>query len=164
MVECGFSITQVAKLAPHLVSVKRHVEPFGSPRAEVIEQRSLGAVGADDAAQPQVVLRCGCGRQDHVGAADGGEFQKDGARCVAEIGAALPLFERLPQDISEEPHQDVRQDARLALMAAWLDRQLAFVDAEGDLGFGELDVGLPQRLGGPVADVGAQHAAAFAVA
>jgi hypothetical protein len=37
------------------------------------------------------------------------------------------------------------------------------LDAEGGLGFGELDVGPPQRLGRPVGDVGAQHVAAFAV-
>ena len=43
------------------------------------------------------------------------------------------------------------------------DRQLTLVDAEGGLGFGELDIGPPQRLGRPVGDVGAQHVAVFAV-
>jgi hypothetical protein len=38
------------------------------------------------------------------------------------------------------------------------------VDAERRFRLGELDIGPPQRVGGPVAQIGAQHVAAFAVA
>lgn len=95
---------------------------------------------------------------------NGAEFLKDGVRRVAQAGAALPLLERLPQHIGQEAHQYVREDALLALVPDRPDRQLAFVDAKGRRGLGELDVGPPQRLGRPVADIGAQHVAAFAVA
>ena len=41
-------------------------------------------------------------------------------------------------------------------------RQVALVDAEGRLGLGQLDVGLPQFLVAPVGDVAAEQVAAFA--
>src|SRR5580693_5944779 len=85
------------------------------------------------------------------------------ARTVAETGAALPLLQRLPQNVGEKAHQDVRQHAILALMPDGTDRQLALSDAKGRFRFRKLDIGPPQRLGAPVAQIGAQHVAAFAV-
>ncbi len=41
------------------------------------------------------------------------------------------------------------------------NRQIGLLDAEGGLGFGQLDVGLPQRFIGPLADVGAQDVDPF---
>ena len=38
-----------------------------------------------------------------------------------------------------------------------------FLDAKGRFRFRKLDIGPPQRLGAPVAQIGAQHIAAFAV-
>lgn len=141
-----------------------HAEPLGQSESEAIEQSGLCAIGADDASQPQFALWRGRRWQDHVGAVDGAEFLKDGARRITQTGAALPLFEGLPQNIGEETDENVRQNTRLSLMSNWADRQLTLVDAEGGLGFGKLDVGLPQRLGRPVADVRTQHVTAFAMA
>jgi hypothetical protein len=71
----------------HLASGEAYAQPFGQLYIEAIEQCRLGAIGLDDAAQPRVALWRSCGRQDHVGAADGTEFLKDDARCVAEVCA-----------------------------------------------------------------------------
>ncbi len=37
------------------------------------------------------------------------------------------------------------------------------MDAKGRFRFGKLEIGPPQRFGAPIAQIGAQHAAAFAV-
>jgi len=92
------------------------------------------------------------------------EFLKDGARRITQTGAALPLFEGLPQNIGEETNENVSQNTRLSLMPNWPDREFTLVDSEGGLGFGKLDVGPPQRLWRPVADVRTQHVTTFAMA
>ena len=143
---------------------ERHAESFGQAETEVFKQRCLSAIGANDAAQSQLAMRACCGWQDHVGAVDGAKFLEDGARTVAEAGTALPLLQRLPQHVGEKAHQDVRQHAVFALMPDGADRQLAFVDAKRGFRLGELDIGPPQRLGAPVAQIGAQQVATFAVA
>src|SRR6266478_3084781 len=159
-----FSRTWVGKLALQSASGEAPAQPLGEAQAEAFEQGGLGAIGAYDAAQAQLALRGGGGRQHDVGAVDGGEFLEDGARTVAEAGAALPLLEGLPQNVGKKADQDMGQHAILALMPDGSDRQLALGDAERCFGFAELDVGSPQRLGRPVLDVGAQHVTAFAVA
>ena len=73
-------------------------------------------------------------------------------------------LERLPQHIGEEANQDVGLHALLLLMPDGTDRQVALVDPKGRLRLGQLDVGSPERLGRPIADVGAQHVAALGVA
>jgi uncharacterized DUF497 family protein len=46
-------------------------------------------------------------RQHHVGALDATEFIEDGARAVTQAGTALPLLQRLPQDVGQKAHQDI---------------------------------------------------------
>ena len=53
-------------------------------------------------------------------------------------------------------------DALLFLMPDGSEAQVRFVDAERPFGFGQLHVGPPEFVGGPVADVAAQQIASFA--
>ena len=62
-------------------------------------------------------------------------------------------MERLPQHVSEKADQDVCLDAALFMMPDRTDAEIRLLDAEGGLGFTELNVGLPQLFVGPVVDV-----------
>ena len=62
---------------------------------------------------------------------------------------------------SEEADEDVRLDAVLALMPDRPQVQPILLDAERRLGLSELDVGLPQLLVAPIADVRAQEIGAL---
>ena len=84
-----------------------------------------------------------------------------GARRVSEAGAALPHLEALPQDEGEKADEDVSLDAVLALMPDRTEVQLIFLDAESGFGLGELDIGLPELLIAPIADVRSQEIGAF---
>src|SRR6266852_4700928 len=91
-------------------------ETFGQSETESIEQQRLGLVGSDHAANPQLVARLLGQWQHHVGALDASQFLEDGAWAVAQSGAALPLLQRLPQDVSQKAHQDMSLYPVLALM------------------------------------------------
>jgi hypothetical protein len=86
---------------------------------------------------------------------------QNGARRIPQPGTRLPLLERFPQHISEKADQNVRLDAVLFMMPDRTDTQIGFLNAEGRLGFAELDVGLPQLLVSPVVDVAAKNVSAF---
>ena len=60
--------------------------------------------------------------------------------------ARLPLLQRLPQGIGDEADQNMRLDASFLVMPDRANRQIGLLDSEGGLGFGQLDVGLPQRV------------------
>ena len=74
---------------------------------------------------------------------------------MAEACTRLPLLERFPQHVSEKADQNVRFDAALFVMPDRTDAEVGFLNAEGGLGFAELNVGLPQLFVGPVVDVAA---------
>ena len=92
----------------------------------------MGEIRADDAAEAH--LAAVRGGQHDVGALDAAEFLEDGARAVAQVGAALPLLQGLPEHVGQEADQDMGLDAVLALMPDRADRQLALVDAKGGFG------------------------------
>src|SRR5208282_2123713 len=121
-------------------------ETFGQSETESVEEQGLRLVGSDHAANAQLAARIFRQRQYHVGALDTAEFIKNGARAVAQSRAALPLLQRLPQDVSEKAHQDVGLNPVFALMPDGPDRKLALMDAERRLRFAELNVGSPQLL------------------
>jgi len=56
----------------------------------------------------------------------------------------------------------VRLDALLLMVPNRSDAQVGFLNAEGGFRFGELDIGLPKFLVGPLADVAAQDIGALA--
>ena len=56
----------------------------------------------------------------------------------------------------------MRLDAALFVVPDRTDAKIRFLNAEGGLGFAELNVGLPQLLIGPVVDIAAQDVSAFA--
>ena len=84
------------------------------------------------------------------------------AWAVPEAGALLPLLQGFPQHGAEEADEDMGVNGILALMPDWADCQVLFLDAEGRLGLGELDVGAPEVVRTPVGDVGAEDVAALA--
>ena len=117
-------------MALQLARRQGHSETFGQPQTEAFKQYGLRAIGTNDTAQSQLATGSSRGRQNDVGAGDGGELLEHGAWGVAKAGAALPLLQRLPQHIGKEAHQDVRQHAILTLVPDRADRQLAFIDTE----------------------------------
>ena len=132
---------------------------LGQDDAEAIEQKRPGRrrAGRRSAAGSRRALRW-AERRRAIGC---GEFLEHGARGVAKAGALLPHLEALPQHEGEEADQDVGLHAIGALMPDRSHAQLILLDAEGGLGLGELDVGLPELLVAPVVDVGAQQIGAF---
>ena len=132
---------------------------LGQDDAEAIEQSGLGGVGLGDAAQADLAV--GCGWQDDVVRLNACEFFEDGARRIAETCALLPHLEALPQHEGEKADQDMRLHAIGALVPDRPHVQLILLDAEGRFGLGELDVGLPELLIAPIADVRAQQISAL---
>ena len=100
--------------------------------------------------------------QDDIDQADFFDLVEHPSRLVAEAGLEAKLGEGFPQDVGQEAHEDVRLHPLGFLMPDGPDAKVAFVDAEGGFGLGQLHVCLPQFFGGPVADVGAKQVAAFA--
>ena len=129
-------------------------------------RRSSRPLGRDRGGRRSAVAGRGRRRQSagRHRCCDGGEFLEDGAWAVAETGAgsATAPASSTARRPGSTPGCGRARDP--ALMPDRPERQVALVNAESGFGFGELDVGSPQRLGRPVGDVGAQHVAAFAVA
>ena len=67
--------------------------------------------------------------------------------------ALLPHSRVFQSTEGEEANEDVGLDPLLALMPDRSNVQLIFLDAKSRFGLGELDVGLPQLLIAPIADV-----------
>src|SRR5262245_20080292 len=80
---------------------------------------------------------------------------------MAEPCTRLPLLERFPQHVSQKANQNVRLDAGLFMMPNRTDAQIRFLNPEGGLSFGQLNVGFPQLFAGPVVNVAAQDVSAF---
>src|SRR5574337_532037 len=113
------------------------------------------------AAQAQCARRLLSQGQHDIGAANALELFEQGARAVAEARLGLPLFQGFPEHVGQETHQDVAAHAAFFMMPDRPDAQLAFVNAESRFGLRELGVGLPNLLGGPARDVGAQDVTAL---
>ena len=107
--------------------------------------------------------RSACLFRHRIGALDAAEFIENRPGTRTQPGLALPLLQSFPEDVGKEANQDVRLDAIGSLMPDGTQGQLAFVDSEGRFRLGQLGIGLPERLGSPVRDVGAQNIAAFTV-
>ena len=113
-----------------------------------------------DAADVDVDARAG--RQNDIHQPDFAQLREHTAWFVSQAGCRTQLAQRFPQHVAQEAHENVSQDSVFFLMPDRADRQVAVVDAECGFGFGQLDVGLPQFLGGPVGDVGAKQVTARA--
>ncbi len=100
----------------------------------------MGLVGFNYAANAQLAAWILRQRQHQVGALDAAQFLENGSWAVTQPGAALPLLQRLPQDVSQEADQDMGLYPVLALMPDGPDRELALVNAERGLGLAELNV------------------------
>jgi len=137
------------------------VKALGELQAEALEQGGLGALGAHHAADAQLTVRLLGQGQHHVGTLDTAQLLQDSAWTVAQTGAGLPLLQGLPHDVGQEADQDVGLNAALLLMPDRTNGKLAFVNPEGGLGLGELDVGAPQGGRIPVRQIGAQHVTAL---
>jgi hypothetical protein len=97
-------------------SMRPAAESFWQAATEALEQDRQGAIGAHDAAQSQFAAGRRRRRQDDIVAGDGGEVLEEGARTVAETGAAPAIAPASSTARRREAHQDVRQHAILALM------------------------------------------------
>src|ERR1700740_3530511 len=80
---------------------------------------------------------------------------------MAESCTRLPLLERFPQHVRQKANQNVRLDTGLFVMPDRTDAQIGFLNTEGGLSFGQLNVGLPQLFVAPVVDIAAQDLRAF---
>ena len=69
---------------------------------------------------------------------DAAEFIKNGARTVAQSGAALLLLQGFPEHIRQKAHQDVSLYPILALVPDGPGRELTLMDTEGGLRLGQL--------------------------
>ena len=130
-----------------------------SAKERAAEQNLLTFIRFADALEADVT--CGGGGQDQVVECDPGQLLDHGTRRVPQIGAGHPLLQRLPHRISQEAEEDVGLDAVSCLVPDRTQAQLALVRAKGRFGLRQLDVGLPEVLGRPVAQVGSQEVAAF---
>src|SRR5260370_11321542 len=99
----------------------------------------------------------GGGRQDHVVRLNPRKLFEDGARGVSKTCALLPHLEALPKREGKKADEDMGLNAVLVLMPDRTKVELIFLDAEGGLGLGELDIGLPELLIGPIVDVRAHQ-------
>ena len=127
--------------------------------AEAVKQSGLGGIGLGDAAQANLTV--GGGWQHDVVRLNSCELFEHRARGVSETGALLPHFEALPQHESEKADQDMSLDAFGVLVPDGAHFQLILLDAKSRFGLGELDVGLPELLIAPIADVRAQEIGAL---
>lgn len=127
--------------------------------AETIEQGGLRRVWLGHTAQANLAMRCG--RQNDVLGLNAFEFFQDDARRITETCAALPHLQALPQHEGEKADEDMSLHAILALVPDRTEVELVLLDAEGGFGLGELDIGLPELLIAPIADVGAQEIGAL---
>src|SRR5579864_3410404 len=116
---------------------------------------------ATQSAPPRFLRPHQVGRQHDVGAAQLAKLGEQSPGAMPQPSALCPLFEGLPQDVGEKADQDVSLDPAGFLMPNRSQRQVRLLDAKGSLDLGELNVGVPELLGCPVGDVGAQYIAAF---
>ena len=135
--------------------VFRGTHALGQDDAEAVKKRGLSGVGLGDAAQADLAARCG--RQDDVVGLDARKLFEDCARRVSKARALLPHLEALPEHEGEEANENVGLDPVLALMPDRPQVQPILLNAERRFDLGKLDVGLPQLLIAPIADVRAQE-------
>ena len=129
-------------------------------QAQFVEQNLLVFTRLCDAAFADFdPLACG---QDDVYDADILKFFEDTSRFVAESGTLAQSGQCFPQHIRQEADENVCQHTVFFLVPDGSDAQVAFVNSERGLGFGQLDIGLPQFFIAPVGDVGSQQITAFA--
>jgi hypothetical protein len=81
---------------------------------------------------------------------DARELFERGARGVTKAALLLPQLQSLPQHEGEKAHEDVSQDAIIALMPDRTHAQLILLDAEGCFSLSKLDVGFPELFITPV--------------
>ena len=132
---------------------------FGQEDAEAVEESGLCGVGLSDAAQAD--LSMGGDRQDHVMRLDPRELFEDRTRRISEACSLLPHLEGLPQHEGKKADEDMSLNAVGVLMPDRTEVELIFLNAERGLGLGELDIGLPELLIGPIVDVRTQKIGAF---
>ena len=126
----------------YLVFSETH--PLRQDDTEAVKERGLVSVGLSDAPQTDLAMRCG--GQHHVVRVDACKFLENGTRGVAEASTALPHLQALPQHEGQKADENMGLNAILALVPDRTQIQLIFLDAEGGLGLGELDVSLPELL------------------
>ena len=73
-----------------------------------------------------------------------------------------PAAKRFPEHIGEKANQNMSLHAVLEMVPDRAQRQIAFVDAKGSLGLGQLHVRSPEFFSAPIGDVAAQQITAFA--
>jgi hypothetical protein len=127
--------------------------------AEAVEECGLGGIGLGDAAQADLTM--GGGWQHDIVRLNSSELFEHSARGVSEPGALLPHLKTFPQHEGEKADKDMSLDAFAALVPDRAHVQLILLDTEGRFGLGELDVGLPELLIAPIADVRAQEIGAL---
>jgi hypothetical protein len=69
------------------------------------------------------------------------------------------LSQAFPQYIGQETNKQMRLNPLLFLMPDRPERQVTLLDSKGCLGFSQMNIGVPQFLGRPISDIGAQHVA-----
>ena len=120
---------------------------FGQADAELLEEGFLLSGRLGNASQTDLMTVGG--GQDDVGAVQGGKQSErphrrkrlsviDSARrwLRHNRGSALQqMFQRDPESVAQERHQDVSLDARLQLVKQRPDRKLALQRPEGRFGF-----------------------------
>ena len=136
--------------------------PLRHDDTEAVKEHGLVSVGLSDA--PQADLAMHCGGQHHVVRLEACKFFENGTRGVAEASTALPHLQALPQHEGQKADENMCLHAILALVPDRTQIQLIFLDAEGGLGLGQLDVSLPELLIGPVLDVRTQKIGALPMA
>jgi hypothetical protein len=112
--------------------------------AETVEENGLRGVWLGHTAQANLAVRCG--RQDDILGLNALEFFQDGARRIAETGAALPHLKALPQHEGKKADEDMRLHAILALVPDRTDVELVLLNTKSGFGLRKLDIGLPELL------------------
>ena len=119
----------------------------------------MSLIRAYDATQAQLpsVLQ----RQYDVDALNALEFFEHSPRTRSQTCPRLPTSEGLPQSICQEANEDVSFGALRFLVPYGSYPQVAFLDPEGGLSLGKLNVEPPELLSTPVRDVGSQYVGPF---
>ena len=100
-------------------------------------------------------------RQYDIAALDLGQLIDQGSRCITQAAPLHPLSQRLPKDIGQETHQNMRLHAFVLVMPDRTNGQLVFVDAKSPLGIGQLNVTFPEGAGIDTHQIGPQQITAL---
>ena len=128
-------------------------------QAQAIQPNRLVGGGTADATLANG--RAGARRQHHVDQLDLAQLVEHFAWLIAQTSALAPLGQCLPQHVGQKADEDVCLDAMFFLVPDGTNLQVGLVNAKSCFRFGQLHVRLPQILGAPVGDVGAQQITAF---